>query len=457
VDGDARGGSPPVASGDCRTVPDCVFAARLSRLARALAVDVALLRRRRDFRLLTLGEVVSQVGSMMTFVALPVQCYAQTHSTLTVGLLGAVEFVPILFLALVGGAMADAFDRRRLVLVAEAATLLVAVGLVVNATLAAPTTWALFVAAALSAGFEAVRRPPLDALQPRLVERDELASASALFFGMWSLASLVGPALAGLAIATFGFAGAYTADAATFLVALASVAAIRTPSSPPDRTAPSVRSTVAAVRYAIGRPELVGTYVVDINAMFFGMPLATFPALARHFGGGDSLVGVMYAAPAAGAVIAAATSGWSVNVHRHGRAIVAAATGWGVAIIGFGLAPSVAVALVFLALAGAADELSGLFRSLIWNQTIPDAMRGRLAGLEMLSWSSGPTLGNAEAGVASAIVGLRSSIVVGGALCTIGGGALAAALPAFWSYDARASTAAIPPPPRITPSPGAER
>jgi len=433
-----------------------VLADRLSRIVRALSIDVALLRRRRDFGLLTAGQAVSGLGSMMTFVALPVQCYAQTHSTLTVGLLGAVEFVPIMALALVGGAMADRFDRRLLVMAAEAATLLVALALVVNATLAAPTTWLLFVAAGLSAAFEALRRPPLDALMPRLVGADELKSASALSSGLWSLGSLIGPALAGLAIAGLGFAGAYAADAATFGVSLAAIAAIRTPTAPPERLAPSLRSTMEAVRYASRRPELIGTYVVDMNAMFFGMPLATFPALARHFGGGASLVGVLYAAPAAGAVLAAASSGWSAGVHRHGRAIVAAAAAWGAAIVGFGLAPSLALALVFLVLAGAADEISGLFRAVIWNQTIPDAMRGRLAGLEMLSWSSGPTLGNTEAGIASALVGLRSSIVLGGALCVAGTGVLTASLPAFWAYDGRRPPDAGAPPPRVTAAPGRE-
>jgi MFS family permease len=437
-------------------VADAVAPPRLSKIVRTLSIDVALLRRRRDFGLLTAGQVVSQIGSTITFVALPVECYAQTHSTLTVGLLGAVEFLPILFLALVGGAMADGFDRRLLVMGAEGATLLVTVGLIVNASLAAPTTWVLFVAAALSSAFEALRRPPLDALQSQLVERSEMKSAFALSSGMGSLASLIGPALAGLAIAGLGFAGAYTADAITFLVALATIAAVHTPARTSERNAPSVRSTLDAVRYASQRPELIGTYVVDINAMFFGMPLATFPALARHFGGGDSLVGILYAAPAAGAMLAALTSGWSANVHRHGRAIVAAAVGWGLAIVGFGLAPSLGLALAFLVLAGAADEISGLFRAVIWNQTIPTELRGRLAGLEMLSWSSGPALGNTEAGVASALVGLRASIVLGGALCVAGSGALAGVLPAFWSYDGRAASGEVPPAPRVTPLPGRE-
>jgi MFS family permease len=430
--------------------------ARVLRLLRVVSLDLALLRRRPDFGLLTAGQVVSQLGSMMTFVALPVQCYAQTHSTLTVGLLGTVEFLPILFFALVGGAMADGFDRRLLVLAAEAAMMVLAVGLVVNSSLAKPTTWALFVAAALSAAFEALRRPPLDAMSPRLVEPEELEGAFALGSGLWNVASLVGPAIAGVAIAALGFAGAYAADAASFVVALITIAAIRTPVSAAERRAPSVSSTIEAVRYASSRPELIGTYVVDINAMFFGMPLATFPALARHFGGGDSLVGILYAAPAAGAAVAALSSGWSVRVHHHGRAIALAAAGWGVAIVGFGLAPSLLLALLCLALAGAADELSGLFRAVIWSQTIPDALRGRMAGLEMLSWSSGPTLGNAEAGVASALVGLRSSIVLGGALCVAGTGVLSAALPAFWSYDAREAPATPPPPARVTVLPGRE-
>jgi MFS family permease len=189
-------------------VAGAVLPKRVSRIARALSIDVALLRRRREFGLLTAGQVVSQIGSTMTFVALPVQCYAQTHSTLTVGLLGAVEFVPILFLALVGGAMADGFDRRLLVMAAEAATLLVSLGLIVNASLAAPTTWFLFVAAALSAAFDALRRPPLDALLPQLVEPGDMKSALALSSGLGSLAALIGPAIAGVAIASLGFAGA---------------------------------------------------------------------------------------------------------------------------------------------------------------------------------------------------------------------------------------------------------
>jgi MFS family permease len=411
-----------------------------------------LLRRRRDFRLLTLGQFVSMIGSELTFVALPVQCFALTGSTLAVGLIGLAEFVPILALALLGGALADAFDRRRLIALAESGAFVVALALVVNALAHRPATWVLFVAAALLAACDALRRPPLDALEPRLVQRDELKAASAIKGVLWNLAALAGPAVAGLLIVAVGYVATYAVDAATFAVALATLAAIRTPPPPADAPPPSLRAVRDGLRYAASRPELIGTYVVDIVAMFFGMPLAVFPALAARLGD-PAVVGLLYAAPAAGAVLASLTSGWSMRVHRHGRAIVLAAVGWGVAIAAFGLATALPLALVCLAAAGAADEISGLFRGVMWNETIPDALRGRLAGVEMLSWASGPTLGTAEAGAAASLLGLRASVVAGGALCVAGSGVVAAALPAFWRYDARTFRPPPPSPVRATPAP----
>jgi MFS family permease len=425
---------------------------RLRRLLRAIAVDASLLRRRREFRLLIAGQVTSDLGSMVTFVALPYQCFLLTHSSLTVGLLGAAEFVPIMILALLGGAMADAFDRRRLMQLAEVASLVVAAGLIVNALLDEPHVWVLFLAATLMAAATAIRRPPMDSLIPRLVERDELKSAAALHWSLSDLAQLTGPAFAGLLIAGAGFAAAYAIDALTFLVALATLAAIRTPPPPPDAAPPSWRGIVEGLRYARSRPEIIGTYVVDMNAMFFGIPLALFPALSQRYGGAE-VVGLMYAAPSAGSLLATITSGWARHVHRHGRAIVYAASGYGLAIIGFGFSDALWVALVFLAISGGADAISGLFRGVIWNETIPDELRGRLAGLEMLSWSSGPTLGNTEAGAAAALLGTQASVVVGGVVCVGGSAAIAAALPAFWNYDARTFTATQPPHARTTPAP----
>jgi MFS family permease len=243
-------------------------------------------------------------------------------------------------------------------------------------------------------------------------------------------------------ITTAGAAVTYTTDLVTFAVSLVALAAMRTP-PPPERQALGLHVIAEGLRYAGSRQELIGTYVIDINAMFFGMPMALFPALAEHYGGG-AIVGLLYAAPSAGAVIATLSSGWSARVHHHGRAVVYAATGWGVAIAGFGFAHVLWLALVCLAVAGGADAISGIFRATIWNETIPDRLRGRLAGVEMISWSSGPLLGNAEAGFTSALVGLRASVVLGGALCVAGSVALAAALPRLWAYDSRHGADAHP-------------
>jgi MFS family permease len=406
------------------------------RALRAVAMDAGLLRRRRDFRLLVLGQAVSEAGSMLTFVAVPFQVYELTGSSLAVGLLGVAEFAPILVLALVGGALADAFDRRRLVQIAEVGAAVVAGALLANAALPDPQTWLLYLCAALLAAFTALRRPPLDALVPRLVERDELKAAAAVHFTMHNIAFVGGPALAGVLIASAGLEVTYALDAATFLFSLVVLTMMRTPPARAEALPPSLRTIGEGVRYAASRQELIGTYLVDMNAMFFGMPMALFPAMAKGYGGAEAL-GVLYAAPAAGSIVVGLTSGWTRHVHRHGRAIACAAAAWGVAIVAFGLADALWLAVACLAAAGGMDAISGIFRSAIWNETIPDHLRGRLAGVEMISWSSGPTLGNAEAGAVAALAGVRASVIAGGVACVAGTVALALALPRFWRYDSR--------------------
>jgi MFS family permease len=221
----------------------------------------------------------------------------------------------------------------------------------------------------------------------------------------------------------------------TFIISLLALWMMRAVPPPPDAERPSLRSIVEGIRYAKSRPELMGTYLVDINAMFFGMPMALFPAVAEHFGGAS--VGLLYSAPAVGSLFATLTSGWTSRVHRHGLAVVIAAAVWGVAIICFGFAGKLWLALLCLAMAGAADMVSGLFRMTIWNQTIPDHLRGRLAGIEMVSYTTGPLLGNAESGLVASLFSIRTSIVSGGILCVLGTGLLAMALPAFLHYDGR--------------------
>jgi MFS family permease len=297
----------------------------------------------------------------------------------------------------------------------------------------------LFVVAGLATMLDALQRPSLDALLPRLVPREELTAAAALSSLRGTVGMIGGPAVGGILIATIGLGATYAVDVGTFAFSLLMLSRMRAVPPPPDAERPSLRGVLDGVRFARSRPELMGTYLVDINAMFFGMPNALFPALAAHYGGAEVL-GLLYTAPAVGAFLATLTSGWTSRIHRHGLAVLWAAGCWGAAILGFGLVDHLGPALVLLGLAGAADMVSGIFRSTIWNTTIPDHLRGRLAGIELISYSSGPTLGNVEAGALAAATTPRFSAAFGGAACVVGTLVMAAAMPAFRRYDAREVT-----------------
>jgi len=409
----------------------------LRRMLGRATLDFGPLRRRRDFRLLFVGQAVSLFGSEITFVALPYQAYHLTGSSLVVGLLGLAELVPLLGAAFIGGALADAFDRRRMMQLTELSFALASLVLVANALLPHPYVWVLFAVSVVQATLSGLQRPSLDALTPRLVERDELMAAGALTSFRMTLGGIAGPALGGVLLATVGLATTYAVDTATFVVSLAALRMMRAVPPPPEAEPPSLRRIAEGLRYAGSRQELMGTYIVDIVAMFFGMPMALFPAAATHLGG-PGVLGLLYAAPAAGSLLATVTSGWTAHVHRHGAAVCVAAAVWGAGIVVFGLAPGLGLALAGLVLAGAADMISGIFRTVIWNQTIPDHLRGRLAGIEQVSYSTGPLLGNVESGVVASLASLRASIVSGGVLCIAGVAVAALALPAFWRYDARA-------------------
>jgi len=408
----------------------------LRRMLGLATMDFGPLRRRRDFRLLFVGQAVSLFGSEITYVALPYQAYHLTGSSLVVGLLGLAELVPLLCAAFIGGALADAFDRRRMMQLTELSFAAASLALVGNALLPHPHLWVLFAVSVVQATLDGLQRPSLDALTPRLVERDELMAAGALTSFRMTLGGIAGPALGGVLLATVGLASTYAVDTATFIVSLAALRMMRAVPPPPEAERPSLRRIAEGVRYAGSRQDLMGTYIVDIVAMFFGMPMALFPAAATHLGG-PGVLGLLYAAPAAGSLIATVTSGWTAHVHRHGAAVCIAAAGWGAGIVVFGLAPGLGLALAGLVLAGGADMVSGIFRTTIWNQTIPDHLRGRLAGIEQVSYSTGPLLGNVESGVVASLASLRASIVSGGVLCIAGVAVAALALPAFWRYDAR--------------------
>ncbi len=420
------------------TVPSAPATSWWRRLLRGAVLDITPLRLYRDYRLLFIGQFVSAFGSAITFVVLPWQMYQLTKSTLSVGLLGLAEFFPMFALSFAGGALADAIDRRKLILIAECGLALCCVMLAVNAALPQPRVWVLFFGASWFAAFNAIHRPSLESLTPKLVAPQHLPAVSALA-SLRSFTFVVGPALAGMIAAAFGAAVAFTIDLTTYLVAITTLLLIRSVPVPATAARPGVAAILEGLRYARHRPELLGTYLIDIIAMFFAMPIALFPALAESFGGAS--VGLFYSMLAAGPLLVSLTSGWTARVQRHGLAIIVAVVVWGLAIVGFGNAHSVWLALVFLLLAGAADGVSGIFRMTIWNQTIPDRLRGRMASIEMVSYLTGPYLGNAQVGFTTTLLGLRTGIACGGAACVVGAGVLTLLLPGFLRYDARAGLA----------------
>jgi len=406
---------------------------------RWLTIDFTPLCDSREFRLLYLGQSVTFFGSMMSFVALPWQVFQLTKSSFAVGMLGVAEFVAVLFMGFVGGAVADYFDRRLMVRLTEAALAVGSVVLIINALLPRPQVWVLFTCASLFAALTALQRPSLEALIPRIVKAEQMPAVAALQAFRGSVAVVGGPALGGVLVVTFGPALAFSVDLFTFIVSLVALTLMKAVPPPPEAERPGIKSIIEGLRYARSRQELLGTYLVDMNAMFFGIPMALFPAIAESYGG--TSVGFLYAAPATGSLVMSLMLGWTKRVNRHGLAVGIAAACWGFAIIAFGFAGRLWLALLCLAIAGASDMISGVFRMIIWNQTIPDHLRGRLAGIELISYHTGPMLGNAESGIVASLFSIRTSVISGGILCVVGTGLLVLALPAFRTYDGRAGLA----------------
>ena len=409
---------------------------------RSLLPDLAPWRASAEFRRVWLAGLITTFGSFLTFVALPVQMKELTGSVVAVGAIGAVELVPMVVCGLYGGALADALDKRKLIVRTEAGQGLLCAALLVNSLLPHPTVWPLYVVAALTSALGAIQRPALDSLLPRIVAHEHLPAAASLNALRWTVGGVAGPALAGVVVAYAGLGWAYAVDLVTFLVSVVLVIGLAASPAAHEAAKPSLRSIAEGARYAWSRKELLGTYAVDLAAMFFAMPLALLPFLADELDARWSL-GLMYAALPAGALIMTLTSGWASRVHRHGRMVVLAAAGWGLAMVAAGVVGNVWLVLLFLALGGAFDMVSGIFRAAMWNQTIPDELRGRLAGIELLSYSAGPQLGQVRAGGMAAWTSVRASIWAGGLLCVGAVGLLALCLPKLMTYDVRTNPHAL--------------
>lgn len=403
-------------------------------------IDLSPLIKSRDYRFLYLGQLASFFGTMVATVALPYQIYHLTGSTAAVGLIGLVQLGPMIFAGLYGGALADALERRKVLMWTELGLMATSFILGFNALSPSPSVAVVFLMAGVSSLLYGIHRPSHEALTPKLVDREDFTAVGALNSLRGSLAMIGGPALGGIMISEMGVASVYWFDMASFVFSLFCLFSIRR-LPPPDGEfqRPGLSTIVEGLRYAGGRQDLMGTYVVDFIAMVFAMPNALFPALANSFGG-PKVLGALYAAPSAGALVATLFSSFMKPWTRHGRIIVIAAALWGVSITLAGFMTTLPFVLLFLAFAGAFDMISGVFRSRIWNETIPDRLRGRMAGVEMISYLSGPQVGSAQVGFTASLVGIPWTFRLGGLLCVGGVWLCAWRLPTFWRYRAEPAT-----------------
>jgi len=415
-----------------------------------MLLDTGPLRHNTAFRRLFASQFISGLGTMVSYVAVPWQLYQLTHSNAQVGLLGLVQLVPVLVCGLLGGAVADRVDRKRLLLGSEALMALCLAGLLANAWSATPNVLAIYALVAVLQGASGFHRPALEALTQKLARPEEFAAVAALSSVRGTVGMVAGPALAGLLLAQWGAVGAYLFDFASFIAALFFIARIPRErigrvESTETAAMPGERSHLLAdlaegLRFAWARPELMGTYIVDIVAMAFAFPIALFPAMAAADGRTEA-VGWLLSAMSVGALLIGLFSGWTGRVSRHGRAVVIAAALWALGIVALGFAPSLMLGLLCLAVAGAADMVSGVFRGTIWNETIPNELRGRLAGIEMISYLTGPLVGNARAGFMADAWGVAPAIWVGGLVCAACLVATGFALPRFWAYESKLKNA----------------
>ena len=407
--------------------------------ARSHLMDVTPLRASRDYRSLFVGHSVSYFGDSIVAVVVPFQVFQITGSVFAVGMLGLVQLVPVFVFPIVGGAAADAMERRRMVITTHVVLAALSLVMAFNAARPTPLLWPLYVFAFLSSGLYTFNRPALDTWPARLIEPELLPSSNALEAGFGTFASMVGPLVAGVLLATAGASTAFVFDACTFLIAIAMVARMRPSPPASDDNEVSWEAIKDGFRFLKGKRNVQSVFLADLNAMTFGWPMALMPAVALSLGGADhqaQVLGLLFAAPAAGSFLTTVFSGRAKHVRRQGRAILCANVVWGVAIAVFGLVHSVWAALLLLAVASAGDMVSGIYRNSILQAGVEDRYRGRLGGIAMATWATGPSLGEVESGIVASLTSVPISIVSGGLITVAGVAAIRWYAPGFWHYDA---------------------
>ena len=379
---------------------------------------------------------------MITYVAIPFQIKNLTHSYIAVGISGAVELVPLIVFGLYGGLLADALDRKKMLWSTEAALMALTAILLTNSLAKHPSLLLIYVVTGLFAAVDGLQRPSANAILPRIVDHVDLPAASALMSLRFQFGVFVGPTIGGLIISTFSVSYGFAVYIFSFVISLFFLSRVGSVPALEKQKKPSLAGLFEGLSYARRRQDLLGTYLVDLAAMFFAMPNALFPFWADYLGAPWAL-GLLYAAGMIGSVIVTLTSGWIKTYRFHGRAIFLAAIGWGGAIACAGIVHSLPLVLIFLAIAGGSDMISALFRSSIWNQTIPDELRGRLAGIELLSYSVGPLAGQLRAATIASVTSLTFSVTSGGIICVLVVVLLAGFLPKLRNYDVETDEHAI--------------
>jgi MFS family permease len=410
-------------------------------VTRRIFADTTPLRESANYRRWWAGYTVSFTGTQLTQFAVPFQVYRLTHSSFAVGAVGIVVLVPLITFGLLGGAIADAMDRRRLTLITSSGLFMLSSLLTVQAFLHLNQVWLLYLIAAVQGAFSSVDSSARGAILPRLVRRELMPAANALGQLGFNTGLSAGPLLGGLLVGTIGFGWTYAFDALSFAAVLYGI--WRLPPMPPPEGASraGVASVLEGLRFLGPRKNLLMTFLVDMNAMVFGMPRALFPAIGTTwFHGGAGTVGLLAAAPSVGALVGATFSGWAGRINRQGRAVLVAVAIWGGSIALFGFVRVLWLGLILLAVAGAADMVSAIFRNTILQVATPDALRGRLQGVFIVVVTGGPRLGDFEAGSVASGFGTQVSVVSGGLACLAGVAALAAAYPSFGHYDGRDPT-----------------
>ena len=409
-----------------------------------LFMDVTPLRESPAFRRLWVGSGLSAIGTQMTMFAVALQVYTLTHSSAAVGALALCAAVPSITVGLLGGAIADAVDRRRLVLVTGTALAVTSTGLAVQAYANVNRVWLLYLLMSLAALFGAVNQPARRTFMPRLLRPDQIPAGTALSMFTFHGSMTIGPALAGVVAAAWGLRTCYAVDAVSFVVALYSV--FRLPPMPPDGGAarPGVRAVADGLAFVRRSRVLVAAFLSDLNATVLGMPFALFPAInAERFGGSPRTLGLLTSAVAVGGLVGSGLSGPLRHLTRLGRAMLVASAVWGLALAGFGLAHPLWLALLLLAVAGTADVLSVICRSTIVQNVTPDRYRGRVNAVDFVVGAACPQLGNFRAGAVGSLTTPAVSAVGGGLAVVLGAVVIRLAMPALNRYDnagARANT-----------------